>query len=94
MMIRVGQQVTWCTHGRGRSKIQEGIVIGFILPGKNASDVYPELAFVPRSRRRFQQVSKVTRVLVEVPKDSPDGKRHYSEYYAPLLAVVSGDERR
>lgn len=86
-MLKVGQVVSWQSQGRGRWKPKKGIVRAVIEPGEKASQVYPELSLTPRSRLKFQLVSDVRRVLVEIPKDGR-GCRHYSEFYAPLLSVV------
>lgn len=87
-MIQVGELVSWESQGGGKKKLKKGIVRAIIEPGQRASEVCPELAFVPLARRRFRLVSQVKRVLVEEHRDSFNGRRHYSKFYAPPLATV------
>lgn len=87
-MIQVGELVSWETQGGGKKKLKKGIARAIIEPGQRASEVCPELAFVPLARRRFRLVSQVKRVLVEEPRDSANGRKHYSKFYAPPLAAV------
>lgn len=87
VLIEIGQVVTWKSNGGSRSLPKKGIVRAFIEPGKKASRVYPELACVSQNRRNFRSVSRVRRVLVEVPRDDR-GCRHYSVFYAPPATTV------
>lgn len=87
-MIQVGELVSWETRAGGRRRLKKGIAKAVIEPGQKATEVYPELACVPLARRRFRLVSQVKRVLVEEPRDSANGRRHYSKFYAPPLAAV------
>ena len=88
--------VSWQSQGGGKKKIRSGIAKAVIEPGQKATEVYPELACVPLARRRFRLVSQVKRVLVEEPRDSFNGRRHYPKFYAPPLATVEkyAKERR
>lgn len=86
-MIEIGQLVSWKSHGGSRALPKKGIVRAVIEPGERASRVCPELAWLPRNRRNFRLVSRMRRVLIEVPRDGR-GCRHYSVFYAPPLSVV------
>ena len=88
VMIQIGELVSWQTQGGGKKKIRSGIAKAVIEPGQKATEVYPELACVPSTRRNFKLISSVKRVLVEEPRDSFNGRRHYSKFYAPPLATV------
>lgn len=87
-MIQIGEVVNWQTNAGGRRRIKSGIARAIIEPGQRATEICPELAFVPRTRRNFRLVSNVKRVLVEEHRDSFNGRRHYSKFYAPPLALV------
>lgn len=87
-MIQVGELVSRETRAGGRRRLKKGIAKAVIEPGQKATEVCPELAFVPLARRRFRLVSQVKRVLVEEHRDSFNGRRHYSKFYAPPLAAV------
>lgn len=87
-MIQIGEVVNWQTNAGGRRRIKSGIARAIIEPGQRATEICPELAFVPRTRRNFRLVSNVKRVLVEEHRDSFNGRRHYSKFYAPPLAAV------
>ena len=87
-MIQVGEVVSWESQGGGKKKLKKGIARAIIEPGQRASEVCPELSFVPKTRRNFRLVSSVKRVLVEEPRDSANGRRHYSKFYAPPLAII------
>jgi hypothetical protein len=88
IVIQIGELVSWETQGGGKKKIRSGIAKAVIEPGQKATEVYPELACVPSTRRNFRLISSVKRVLVEEPRDSFNGRRHYSKFYAPPLALV------
>lgn len=80
--------VSWQSQGGGKKKIRSGIAKAVIEPGQKATEVYPELACVPSTRRNFRLISSVKRVLVEEHRDSFNGRRHYSKFYAPPLAII------
>ena len=86
-MVQIGQVVSWSTQGMGRTRLRKGIVRAVIEPGQKASEVCPELTWIPMARRNFKLVSQNRRVLVEEPRDGRGG-RHCSKFYAPVLAAV------
>lgn len=86
MSLKQGDSVTWISQSQGSWKEKRGTVISVVPAGASAIRMLEEkVGAVPKSRIKFQDVSKFERVLVEVKRG---GKSGLLDYYAPKLKTL------
>ncbi len=82
-MIEKGKTVKWVSQSQGSEVEKKGVVIAIIPAGESAMRFVPKSA--KKSHIKFQDKSKLERVLVEVPSGKDGNIKHY---YSPLKSVL------
>lgn len=81
--MKAGDKVKWKSQSQGSWVEKIGTVVADVPAGTNAKQYAPDLA--KKSHFKFDDVSKVDRVLVVVPAGK-DGK--ITHYYCPRRSVL------
>nr|WP_300842342.1 hypothetical protein [uncultured Acetatifactor sp.] len=81
--MKAGDKVKWKSQSQGSWVEKIGTVVADVPAGTNAKQYAPDLA--KKSHFKFDDVSKVDRVLVAVPAGK-DGK--ITHYYCPRRSVL------
>lgn len=81
--MKAGDKVKWKSQSQGSWVEKIGTVVADVPAGTNAKQYAPDL--VKKSHFKFDDVSKVDRVLVVVPAGK-DGK--ITHYYCPRRSVL------
>lgn len=85
--MNIGDTVSWISQAGGYSKEKIGVIVGFIPPNKSAVPLLNKLDVkVPSSRVKFQSLSELDQVVVEVPCG---GKSKITDFYAPRKSQVT-----
>ncbi|RKN86773.1 hypothetical protein [Paenibacillus ginsengarvi] len=84
--MKIGDVVTWKSQAAGVWKEKTGEIVGFIKPEEDARNILQKFDVkYPSNRVKFQSLSELDRVLVEVPRG---GRSNISDYYAPRKSQV------